>query len=70
MSKTTPMDRYLDRLVRCLEADLKAENERRRYWRRRGGVEAEMRALFERARKRIEEERRNADASGDDESKR
>jgi hypothetical protein len=67
MSERTPMDRYLDRLERCLEADLKAEKERRRYWRQRGGVEAEMRARYESARKRIQEENlRDADPSNDE----
>ena len=67
MSDSTPMDRYLDRVVRCLEAEEKADKERRRYWRRRGGVEAEMRARYESARKRIREEmRRDADPPGDE----
>ena len=46
------LDRYLDRALRCLEAEEKAENARRRYWAKRGGVEAEMRARFERARRK------------------
>lgn len=61
------MDRYLDRLERCLKAEEKAEKERRKYWRQRGGVKAEMRAWYEAVRKRIQEEKlRDANASADD----
>ena len=66
MSDRPPMDRYLDRVERCLEAEEKAEKERRKYWRRRGGVEAEMRALYEPARKRIQEKLRDVDGSGNE----
>lgn len=67
MSDRTPMDRYLDRLERCLEADLKTQKARRREWRRKGGVEAEMKARFEAARKRIQGEKlRDANGSADD----
>lgn len=58
------MDRYLDRLERCLKAE---EKERRKYWRQIGGVKAEMRAWYEAVRKRIQEEKlRDANASADD----
>jgi hypothetical protein len=67
MSDRTPMDRYLDRVLRCLEAEEKADKERRRYWRSRGGPEAEAKAWYEATRKRIEEKRRReADTSGDE----
>ena len=67
MSDRTPMDRYLDRLVRCLEAEEKADKERERYWRQRGGVKAEMKAWYESTRKRIQEEmRRDADTCEDE----
>ena len=67
MMDRTPMDRYLDRVLRCLEAEEKADKERRKYWRSRGGAEAEAKAWYEATRKRIEEKRRReADASGDE----
>ena len=47
MSDRTPMDRYLDRVLRCLEAEEKADKERRRYWRSRGGAEAEAKTWYE-----------------------
>ena len=66
MSDRTPMDRYLDRVLRCLEAEEKADKERRRYWRSKGGAEAEAKAWYEATRKRLEEKRRReADASGE-----
>ena len=64
MSDRTPMDRYLDRVLRCLEAEDKVDEEERRYWRTRGGPEARAKAWYEAARKRIQEQRRReADAS-------
>jgi hypothetical protein len=61
------MDRYLERVLRILEAEDKADREERRYWRSRGGSEAKVKAWFEDARKRFEEQkRREADDSKDE----
>lgn len=67
MSDRTPMDRYLDRPERCLEADVKAGKEERRYWRTKGDSKAQAKAWYEATRKRIEEERRReAEASSNE----
>jgi hypothetical protein len=61
------LDQYLDRALRCLEAEEKADNARRRYWAKRGGVEAEMRARFERARKKyLKKKAADESSRGDD----
>ena len=48
------LDRQMDRLERCLIADEKREDARRRYWSSRGGVAAQMMADYKRWLKRRE----------------
>jgi len=50
------LDREMNRLEKCLIAEEKAENARRRYWARRGGIAAQMMADYKRWRKRREKE--------------
>jgi hypothetical protein len=57
MSERTAMDRYLDRLLRCLEAAEEADKVKRRQRRSIRELEAEMMADYERWKRRIEQRR-------------
>lgn len=54
--KTQVLERQMQRLEKCLIADEKAENARRRYWSTRGGIAAQMMADYKRWLKRREKE--------------
>jgi hypothetical protein len=54
--KAQILERQMERLEKCLIAEEKAENARRRYWARRGGAAAQMMSDYKRWVKRREKE--------------
>jgi hypothetical protein len=64
------LDRQMNRLLRCLEAEDKAEIARRKYWRTRGGLKAQVMAEYEEQRRKRLEEKRSEHDPHEDEPKR
>ena len=61
------LDRYLDRVLRCLEAEEEADKAERRYWSTRGGDKARRMAEYERWRKLRElREKTDPESPGDE----